>query len=116
MPVGPRTRAMDSVLDVCNEQLEGWYDSIDRLRVGGVLRGLQRAGSVVNFMKLIYPDEARPLRHFPQLTGRLTAGGERLVRQGIPYLEAGPVREPAEGARLDNRYPPRTPRGRPHPL
>jgi len=25
---------MDNVLDVCKEQLVGWYDSIDRLRVG----------------------------------------------------------------------------------
>jgi len=32
---------MDSVLEVCKEQLSGWYDSIDRLRVGGVPRGLQ---------------------------------------------------------------------------
>lgn len=53
---------MDRVLDVCREQLLGWYDSIDRLRVGGVLRGLQQAGAVVNFMKASYPGEERPLR------------------------------------------------------
>jgi len=34
---------MDNVLDRCKEQLVGWYDSIDRLRVGGVLRGSKRA-------------------------------------------------------------------------
>jgi hypothetical protein len=42
---------VDSVIDLCREELVGWYDSIDRLRVGGVLRGLQQAGAVVNFMK-----------------------------------------------------------------
>ncbi len=95
---------MDSVRDVCHEQLRGWYDSSDRLRVGGVLRGLQQAGAVVNFMKHIYPGEARPLRHFPELTGRLTAGVERLVRQGIPYLEAGWVSHPAVQTWLDPLY------------
>ena len=85
---------MDNVLGVCKEQLVGWYDSIDRLRVGGVLRGLQQAGAVVNFMKRIYPGEERPLRHFSELTERLAAGVERLVRQGIPYLEAGRVSDP----------------------
>ena len=34
---------MDSVLDVCNRRCAG-YVSIDHLRVGGVLRGLQQAG------------------------------------------------------------------------
>jgi hypothetical protein len=102
--VDPGPRAMDSVLDICKEQLAGWYDSIDRLRVGGVLRGLQQPGSVVNFMKLLYPEEERPLRHFPELTGRLTAGVERLVRQGVPYLEAGRVSDPAVQAWLDPLY------------
>jgi len=95
---------MDSILDVCKEQLRGWYDSIDRLRVGGVLRGLQQSGSVVNFMKLLYPGEDRPLRHFSELTARLTAGVERLVRQGIPYLEAPAVRDPAVQAWLEPLY------------
>jgi hypothetical protein len=95
---------MDSVLEVCKEQLSGWYDSIDRLRVGGVLRGLQHAGAVVNFMKLAYPGEERPLRHFPELTHRLTAGVERLVRQGIPYLEANRVSDPAVQAWLEPLY------------
>jgi len=95
---------MDSILDVCKEQLRGWYDSIDRLRVGGVLRGLQQPGSVVNFMKLLYPGEDRPLRHFSELTARLTAGVERLVRQGIPYLEAPAVRDPAVQAWLEPLY------------
>jgi hypothetical protein len=95
---------MDSVLDVCKEQLLGWYDSIDRLRVGGVLRGVQQAGAVVNFMKRIYPGEERPLRHFPELTKRLTAGVERLVRQGIPYLEADRVSDPAVQAWLEPFY------------
>ncbi len=95
---------MDSVLEVCKEQLLGWYDSVDRLRVGGVLRGLQQAGVVVNFMKHIYPGEERPLRHFPELTERLTAGVERLVRQGIPYLEAGWVSDPAVQAWLEPLY------------
>jgi hypothetical protein len=35
---------MDSVIDLRREELVGWYDSIDRLRVGGVLSGLQQAG------------------------------------------------------------------------
>jgi len=95
---------MDSILAVCKEQLLGWYDSIDRLRVGGVLRGLQQAGAVVNFMKLCYPGEERPLRHFPELTHRLTAGVERLVRQGIPYLEAVRVSDPAVQAWLEPLY------------
>jgi hypothetical protein len=95
---------MDNILDVCTEQVLGWYDSIDRLRVGGVLRGLQQAGAVVNFMKRIYPGEERPLRHFPELTGRLTVGVERLVRQGIPYLEAGWVSDPAVQAWLEPLY------------
>ncbi len=95
---------MDNVLGVCKEQLVGWYDSIDRLRVGGVLRGLQQAGAVVNFMKRIYPGEERPLRHFSELTERLAAGVERLVRQGIPYLEAGRVSDPAVQAWLEPLY------------
>jgi len=95
---------MDSVFDVCQEQVRGWYDSIDRLRVGGVLRGLQQAGAVVNFMKAIYPGEERPLDHFPGLTGRLTAGVERLVWQGIPYLEAIRVSDPAVQAWLEPLY------------
>jgi hypothetical protein len=95
---------MDNVLDVCQEQVLGWYDSVDRLRVGGVLRGLQQAGAVVNFMKHIYPGEERPLGHFPELTGRLTVGVERLVRQGVPYLEAGWVSDPAVQAWLEPLY------------
>jgi hypothetical protein len=95
---------MDSVRDVCTEQLAGWYDSIDRLRVGGVLRSLQQAGSVVNFMKLCYPGEDRPLRHFPDLTQRLTAGVETLVRQGVPYLEAVKASDPAVQAWLASLY------------
>jgi len=55
-------------------------------------------------MKASYPGEERPLRHFPELTGRLTAGVERLVRQGIPYLEAGRVSNPAVQARLEPLY------------
>src|SRR5262249_29100564 len=85
---------MDSVRDVCKEQLAGRYDSIDRLRVGGVLRSLQQAGSVVNFMKLCYPGEDRPLRHFSDLTQRVTAGVGKLVRQGVPYLEAVKASDP----------------------
>ena len=57
---------MDSVIELCKEQVVGWYDSIDRLRVGGVLRTLQQAGSVVTVMKLCYPGEERPLRRFPE--------------------------------------------------
>src|SRR6266545_2210588 len=59
-----RTRAMDSVFDVCQEQVRGWYDSI----------------------------------------GRLTAGVERLVWQGIPYLEAIRVSDPAVQAWLEPLY------------
>ncbi len=95
---------MDSVIDVCREQLAGWYDSIDRLRVGGVLRPLQQAGSVVNFMKLCYPGEERPLRHFPDLTQRLTAGVRKLVHQGVPYLEAARASDPAVQAWLEPLY------------
>jgi hypothetical protein len=95
---------MDSVRDVCKEQLAGWYDSIDRLRVGGVLRSLQQAGSVVNFMKLCYPGEDRPLRHFPDLTQRLTAGVGKLVRQGVPYLEAVRASDPAVQVWLEPLY------------
>jgi hypothetical protein len=95
---------MDSVRDVCKEQLAGWYDSIDRLRVGGVLRSLQQAGSVVNFMKLCYPGEDRPLRHFPDLTQRLTAGVGKLVRQGVPYVEAVKASDPAVQAWLEPLY------------
>jgi hypothetical protein len=95
---------VDSVIDLCREELVGWYDSIDRLRVGGVLRGLQQAGAVVNFMKASYPGEERPLRHFPELTKRLTAGVDKLVRQGIPYLEAGRASDPAVQAWLASLY------------
>lgn len=95
---------MDSVIELCKEQLAGWYDSIDRLRVGGVLRQLQQAGSVVNFMKATYPDEARPLRHFPELTQRLKAGVEALVARGMPYLEAERASDPAVQTWLEPLY------------
>jgi hypothetical protein len=95
---------MDSVNEVCKEQLTGWYNSIDRLRVGGVLRSLQQAGSVVNFMKLCYPGEEQPLRHFKELTQRLTAGVTKLVRRGVPYLEAVRVSDPAAQAWLEPLY------------
>lgn len=95
---------MDSVNDLCREQLVGWYDSVDRLRAGGVLRSLQQAGSVVNFMKLCYPGEERPLRHFPDLTRRLTAGVMKLVRWGVPYLEAARASDPAVQAWLEPFY------------
>lgn len=97
-------RCMESVIDVCREQVVGWYDSIDRLRVGGVLRGLQQAGAVVNFMKASYPGEERPLRHFPELTRRLIAGVDKLVRQGVPYLEAARASDPAVQAWLEPLY------------
>lgn len=61
------------MIEVCEEQLGG-HESIDRLGVGRVLRPLQQAGAVVNFMKLCYPGTERPLRHFPELAQRLTAG------------------------------------------
>ena len=96
---------MESVIDVCRDQLVGWYDSIDRLRVGGVLRGLQQAGAVVNFMKASYLGEERPLRHFPELTKRLTAGVDTLVRQGVPYLEAGRASDPAVQAGWNRSTP-----------
>src|SRR3972149_4119576 len=91
---------MDNIRDVCRAQLVGWYDSIDRLRVGGVLRSVQQAGAVVNFMKLSYPGEERPLRHFPELTGRLRTGVEKLVSHGTPYLEATRASDPAVQAWL----------------
>jgi len=86
---------MDSVIELCKEQVVGWYDSIDRLRVGGVLRTLQQAGSVVTFMKLCYPGEERPLRRFPELTQRLKSGVMKLVGRGVPYLEAVRVSDDA---------------------
>jgi hypothetical protein len=95
---------MDSVIALCKEQLVGWYDGIDRLRAGGVLRTLQRAGSVVNFMKATYPDEARPLQRFPELTQRLKAGVEALVARGVPYLEAKRASAPAVQAWLAPLY------------
>jgi hypothetical protein len=95
---------VDSVIDLCQDELLGWYDSIDRLRVGGILRGLQQPGAVVNFMKASYTGEERPLRHFPELTHRLTAGVDRLVRHGVPYLEAERVSDPAVQAWLGPLY------------
>ncbi len=79
---------MDSILELRKEQLVGWYDTDDRLRVGGVLRWLQQAGSVVNFLKASYPGEERPLQHFPEFTQRFKAGVEALVARGVPYREA----------------------------
>jgi hypothetical protein len=95
---------MDSVIEVCKEQVTGWYDSIDRLRVGGVLRALQQAGSVVTFMKLCYPGEERPLRHFTELTQRLKSGVEKLVSRGVPYLEATRVSDAAVQQWLEPLY------------
>lgn len=95
---------MDTIRDVCRDQLVGWYDSIDRLRVGGVLRSIQQAGAVVNFMKLSYPGEERPLRHFPEVTGRLRTGVEKLVCHGTPYLEATRASDPAVQAWLEPFY------------
>jgi hypothetical protein len=48
---------MDSGIKIFMEQLTGWYDSMDRLRVGSVLRSQQAGSVVVNFMKRYYPDE-----------------------------------------------------------
>ena len=95
---------MDSVLELCKEQLVGWYDSVDRLRVGGVLRSLQQAGSVVNFMKASYPGEERPLQHFPELSQRLKAGVEALVARGMPYLEAARASDPKVQVWLEPLY------------
>jgi len=80
---------MDSVSELCKEQLAGWYDSIGRLRVGGALRTVPQAGSVVNFTKGTYPDEERPLQHFPELTQHLKAGVEALFARGVPYWKRG---------------------------
>jgi hypothetical protein len=95
---------MDSVIELCKEQVAGWYDSIDRLRVGGVLRSLQQAGSVVTFMKLCYPGEERPLRHFAELTQRLKSGVMKLVGRGVPYLEAERVSDDAVQGWLASLY------------
>jgi hypothetical protein len=95
---------MDSVIEICKEQLTGWYSSIDRLRVGGVLRSLQQPGSVVNFMKLCYPGEEQPLGHFKELTQRLSTGVVKLVNRGVPYLEAVRVSDPAVQAWLEPLY------------
>ena len=48
---------MESIDKICKEQIKGWYESIDRLRVGGIIRALQYPGSVANFMKILYPKE-----------------------------------------------------------
>lgn len=82
----------------------GWYDSIDRLRVGGILRPLQQAGSVVNCMKLYYPGDERPLRHFPALTQRLTVCVMKLVRQRVPSIEAARASDPTVQAWLEPLY------------
>ena len=95
---------MDTVIELCKEQLVGWYDSIDRLRVGGILRQLQQAGSVVNFMKASYPDEERPLQRFPELTQRLKAGVEALIARGVPYREADRASDPDVQAWLEPLY------------
>jgi hypothetical protein len=95
---------MDSVIELCKEPVAGWYDSIDRLRVGGVLRSLQQAGSVVTFMKLCYPGEERPLRHFAELTQRLKSGVMKLVGRGVPYLEAERVSDDAVQGWLGSLY------------
>ncbi len=95
---------MESVSELCGEQLAGWYGSVDRLRVGGILRSLQQPGSVVNFMKRIYPEEALPLGRFPELTGRLRAGVEKLICRGVPYLEARRVSDPGVQAWLEPLY------------
>jgi hypothetical protein len=79
---------MDSLIDICKDKLVGYYSGVDRLRISGTLRRLQHPGAVVNFMKALYPDEQRPLRHFPDLTQRFKAGVDALVARGIPYLEA----------------------------
>jgi hypothetical protein len=95
---------MESVIEVCGEQLVGWYGGVDRLRIGGILRSVQQPGAAVNFMKWIYPGEDRPLRHFPELTGRLRRGVEKLVLRGVPYLEAKRVSDPAVQAWLSPLY------------
>lgn len=95
---------MESVIEVCGDQLVGWYEGVDRLRVGGVLRALQQPGAVVNFMKWAYPEEDRPLRHFPELTRRLRSGIERLKWRGVPYLEARRVSDPEVQTWLEPLY------------
>ena len=95
---------MDTILEVCKDQVVGWYESIDRLRVGGILRRLQQAGSVVNFMKAIYPGEPRPLRHFAELTRRLRRSVDGLVARGVPYKEASRASDPAVQAWLEPLY------------
>src|SRR6266536_2634796 len=95
---------MESVIELCGDQVAGWYGGIDRLRVGGILRSLQQPGSVVNFMKRIYPGEDRPLRHFPELSRRLRSEVERLIWRGVPYLEARRVSDPAVQAWLEPLY------------
>ncbi len=95
---------MESVIDLFGDQLVGWYGSVDRLRVGGILRSLQQPGSVVNFMKGVYPDEVRPLSRFPDFTRRLRLGVEKLIRRGVPYLEARRVSDPAVQAWLEPLY------------
>ena len=94
---------MDSVIELCKEQVTGWYDSIDRLRVGGVLRSLQQAGSVVNFMKLCYPGRSDRCVT-SELTQRLKSGVMSLVGQGVPYLEATRVSDEAVQAWLGPLY------------
>ncbi len=51
-----------------------------------------------------YPGEEPPLRHFPELTGRLTAGVEKLVLRGISYLEGARAADPTVQAWLEPFY------------
>jgi len=85
---------MESIDKVCKNEIKGWYELIDRLRVGGIFRKLQDPGSVVNFMKLLYPEEKYPLQRFSELTYRQKHQINELMKRGTPYLEAQRVSDP----------------------
>jgi hypothetical protein len=95
---------MESIDTICKEQIKGWYESVDRLRIGGIIRSLQQPGSVVNFMKILYPEEEYPLSRFSELTYRMRYLINKLIKHGIPYLEARRVSDPKTQQWLQKQY------------
>jgi hypothetical protein len=95
---------MDNILSQCGDSIKGWYCAIDRLRVNGILLTLQYPGSVVNWMKTVYPEEGRVLSRFPEFTGKMKYEVEKLRAAGTPYLEAKTISGPDTQAWLDSLY------------
>lgn len=95
---------MESIDKICKDQIKGWYESIDRLRVGGIIRALQYPGSVANFMKILYPKEDYPLSRFSELTGKMKYQVKELISRGVPYFEAQRVSAPETQQWLEEQY------------